>query len=68
MAVDGVLADPELRRVWELAGTRSVDNAVVRRELGVGAEHAQVVLRSLYQAGLLEREGRVGERVYTRAR
>jgi len=64
----GALADPELRRVWELAGEQVVDNAAVRWELQVGAEHAQVLLRELFQTGLLEREGRVGERRYTRAR
>lgn len=61
-----LLHDPELRQVWELAATRSINNATVRSTLGVTANYAQDLLRALHDAGLLERRGPRGERKYLR--
>ncbi|MCT2582363.1 AAA domain-containing protein [Actinophytocola gossypii] len=61
-----VLDDPELRAVWELAAGRSINNADVRTALRVSANHAQDLLRALYEGGLLDRRGPRGERRYSR--
>jgi restriction endonuclease-like protein len=61
-----VLADPNVRKVWEMAATRPISNFSIRASLGVNANDAQELLRTLYLAGLLERSGPRGERRYTR--
>jgi very-short-patch-repair endonuclease len=61
-----VLADPNVREVWNLTKTGSISNFSVRAALGVNANDAQELLRTLFLAGLLNRTGPRGERRYTR--
>ena len=61
-----VLDDPELHAVWELAADRSINNGDVRKALRVSANHAQDLLRALYERNLLDRRGPRGERRYSR--